>query len=217
MRSKKPLLAHSNVYLILDRQVNDYDELSDVALKAVQGGIRILQIRDKRGQRSDIAAFSRRLMTQLPDDVIFVINDDVALAAELKADAVHVGQDDMSVEAARRELGESTIIGASCQTMEQAYLAQDQGADYIGFGSVFKTLTKPDRHPMEHDLLRDVVKNLDIPVYAIGGIDLDRLALLKSLGVSHVAVCRAVSESEDVEKSARQFVAQMTQENPVRG
>ena len=95
-------------------------------------------------------------------------------------------------------MGPKAVIGASCQSYAQAQEAQRQGADYIGFGSVFKTLTKPERAPMDLQLLQRVVRDINIPVFAIGGIGADNIGKLREIGVGRFAVCRAVCQARDV-------------------
>ncbi len=124
--------------------------------------------------------------------VPFIVNDRVDLAILAKADGVHLGQDDISYSDARKLLGPRAIIGVSCQNMEQARKAQKEGADYIGFGSVFKTKTKPERNPMDLKLLQTVLKKIEIPVYPIGGISRANIDLIVKAGSSRAAVCRDI-------------------------
>ena len=191
------MLKNSKLYLVLDTEVGDYDRLLFAAREAFKNGIDIIQLRDKTGLAKDILTFTKRLQSVIQGKIPFIINDrvDVAIAAE--ADGVHVGQDDLPVKVARRMMGRRAIIGASCQTLTQARLAEREGANYIGFGSVFKTLTKPERQPMDLKLLAHVVSSIKIPVFAIGGIHAGNVHLLKGMGVKRVAVCRAICDAAD--------------------
>src|SRR3989344_4118194 len=93
------------------------------------------------------------------------------------------------------------MIGVSCQSYEHARQAQAQGADYVGFGSVFKTLTKPERNPMNLDLLKRIVREISIPVFAIGGIGAQNIAALRAVGVKHFAVCRAICTARNIREA----------------
>ena len=209
MRWKKTLLNDARLYLILDRQVQPYEQLFEIAREAVQAGVDIIQLRDKQGSLEDILDFSNRLSRLIRERVHLIINDHVEVALARAVDGVHLGQGDMTLAEARALLGPDAIIGISCQTFEQAKEAEGNGADYIGFGSVFKTLTKPERLPMNLDLLEEVVHAIKIPVFAIGGITLSQLSQLFSRGVQRIAVCREICLAGDVQDVIRQFKSSM--------
>lgn len=192
MRSRKRLSPTCRLYLILDTQVADYTKLFEIAKQAVQHGIDILQLRDKNGTVKDIMQFSRKILTLTKKRIPYILNDRVDLAMACGASGVHLGQDDIPVDKARKIMGAKYIIGASCQSLSHARQAQSLGADYIGFGSVFKTQTKPQRHPMELSLLTKVVRQINIPVFAIGGITFGNCSAVLTAGVKRVAVCRDV-------------------------
>lgn len=200
------MLKNSRLYLILDTEVCDYPGLFDIARQAVKAGVDIIQLRDKKGLAADILHFSKRLirLTQ-GTKTFFILNDRADLASAIGADGVHLGQEDLPLKEARKILGPKALIGVSCQKLEHAREAELQGADYIGFGSVFKTLTKPDRDPMNLNLLQEVVKKIKIPVFAIGGITLDSTRKLVELGVNRIVVCRAVCQAENIEEIVKEF------------
>lgn len=199
--SKKQLLRNAQLYLILDTQVNPYQRLVEIASNSTKYGVDIVQLRDKKGSANDILRFSRRILSIFKGRVPYIINDRVDLAIAAGASGVHLGQDDVPLKTARKMMGPKAIIGVSCQTLEHALKAEQEGADYIGFGSVFKTLTKPDRRVMDLKLLRRVVNRVDIPVFAIGGIRHEHLFLLRSMGVRQVAVCRDICLARDIKKA----------------
>ena len=205
MRWKKQLLSEANLYLILDRQVQPYEQLFEIARAAIQAGVDIVQLRDKQGAAEDILNFSKRLSGLVRERALVMVNDSVDAALAGYADGVHLGQGDMPLAKARSLLGSEAVIGISCQTLEQAQEAELNGADYVGFGSVFKTLTKPGRGPMDLDLLEEVVQAVTIPVFAIGGITLSGLNVLIPRGVQRVAVCREICLASDVKEVVRQF------------
>jgi len=191
-------LNGAKLYLILDRQVNSYDRLFEIARDSIRAGVDVIQLRDKIGCEQEILDFSVRLARLAQGKALFIVNDLVDIAVRSEAAGVHLGQDDMPITEARRRMGRDALIGISCQTIEQAEMAEQDGADYIGFGSVFKTMTKPGRSPMDLDILRRAVQSVRIPVFAIGGIGLNNLDLLAARGVRRVAVCREICLSHDV-------------------
>ena len=192
MLSNKKRLRNSKLYLILDAQVLDYRALLGVLKESVRCGVDIVQLRDKCGSIKEISAFCHRVLMLTRHQIPFIVNDRVDVALLTGADGVHLGQEDMACSDARRLLGNKAIIGVSCQTLAHARKAQRDGADYIGLGSVFKTLTKPERNPMDLKMLRAVLGAMDIPVFPIGGIGRDNLSILTNIGVRRVAVCRDI-------------------------
>ena len=192
------------MYLILDRQVNDYDRLLEIARQSAFG-VDMIQLRDKKGCARDILNFSRKILKMLRGRLPFIVNDRVDLAVAAGADGVHLGQEDLPLKEARRMMGSRAIMGVSCQNYEQARRAERDGADYIGFGSVFSTLTKPGRSPMNLQLLRKAARDIRIPVFAIGGITPAHISNLRVLGVERFAVCRAICKARNIEEAVREF------------
>lgn len=200
---KKPLSA-CNLYLILDAGVADYDRLMAVMKQAVLCGVDIVQLRDKLGDAKDILRFSKKAMAWLKGRVPFIVNDRVDLAFIAGAGGVHLGQDDIPVKQARKILGPRALIGVSCQTMSHVIRAREQGADYVGFGSVFKTLTKPERSSMDLRKLAVVARYVErnrYPLFAIGGIAQNNVAQVQAAGIQRIAVCRDVLLAKDPRKS----------------
>lgn len=186
------------MYLILDTEVNGYKQLLDIALESVHNGVDIIQLRDKSGSAKEMMRFYQDFLKQAEKKVPFIFNDRVDICDAVDAPGVHLGQDDLPLSYARKVLGKEKIIGISCQTIEQARKAQNDGADYIGFGSVFKTLTKPHRRPLDLAMLGTVVAEIGIPVFAIGGITSDNIEILKKNGVRCFALCRSICLAENV-------------------
>ncbi len=203
----KAALKQARLYLVLDRQVADYSRLDKILKAAVRGGVDIVQLRDKVGSDRDTILFLRSTLKFLNGKVPLIINDRVDLAVICQTQGVHLGQDDIPIQEARRILGKEAIIGVSCQTLSQAKLAQSAGADYIGFGSVFKTMTKPSRLPMDLKRLNLAAQRIKIPVFFIGGINQKNLSGLIKHGVKRVAVTRAISLADDVVRATKDFQA----------
>jgi len=198
MISKKKRLAGCRLYLILDIGVCDHGRSWEILKAAVRGGVDIVELRDKHGQPRETLKFARRIQAYLADRIPFIVNDRVDIALLSGASGVHVGQDDLSIGEARKILGRHKIVGTSCQTLAHIRRAEEEGADYIGFGSVFKTLTKPDRPAMDAALLRAASQKARVPLFAIGGITRKNLSSVSDCGHRRVAVCRDIMLAHDV-------------------
>ena len=205
MLLSKKSLKSCKLYLILDTEVHSFDKLFCIAQQSIPAGVDIIQLRDKNGLAKDILEFSKRILKLTRNKIPFIINDRVDLAMMAGANGVHLGQDDIPLKVARRMMGAKAIIGVSCQTFEHAKKAEREGADYIGFGSVFKTLTKPQRDPMDLNLLKKVINEIRVPLFAIGGINLSNIRELSDIGVRRFAICRAISEMENVGATIKCF------------
>ena len=201
----KKQLQSANLYLILDTQVLSYSDLLNILKPAVRLGVDIVQLRDKNGSAKDILSFCRYAKKIIAGKTLFILNDRVDLSILAGTDGIHLGQEDISYNLARKLMGPKAIIGVSCQRLEQATSAQKAGADYIGFGSVFKTKTKPDRQPMDLEVLKSVINKIKIPVFPIGGINYKNLDQLTALGVKRVALCRDILLAKDLNKTIGSF------------
>ena len=141
--------------------------------------------------------------------VPLIINDNVALAARINADGVHIGQSDMELENARKMLGADKIIGVTAKTVEQAKKAEAAGADYLGSGAVFGSSTKTDAKPMEFSLFCEICESVQIPVVAIGGINADNVPALKGSRLAGVAVVSGIFACRDIEAGTRALLAKV--------
>ena len=142
------------------------------------------------------------------------------IAAAINADGVHVGQSDMEAGDVRAKLGPDKIIGVTAKTVEQAVLAQERGADYLGVGAVFHTDSKADAKEISFDTLKDICKAVSIPVIAIGGITEENVRELAGSGICGIAVISAIYAQRDIKKAAenlknetcRMLAAEITEE-----
>lgn len=210
MAWKRKLRQNCRLYLILDTQVNSYSQLAIIAQKSVSAGVDIIQLRDKQGTAKAILDFSKWILRMTRGRIPYIINDRADLALAAKASGVHVGQEDLPVCVARKMLGDRAIIGVSCQTLRQAKDAQSEGADYIGFGSVFKTQTKPDRKAMDLQKLKMVMREVTIPLFAIGGITAENISIIREKAeAGRFAVCRSICCSKDVAKQVQNLKARI--------
>ena len=199
---KKDLL----LYAVTDRSWLNGQTLCEQVEQALKGGVTFLQLREK--ELDDQEFFEEAQVIQKlckKHQVPFLINDNVALAAKIGADGVHVGQSDMAAGEARAKLGPDRIIGVSARTVEEALEAQRQGADYLGVGAVFHTGSKADAAEVDHQVLRDICRAVDIPVIAIGGITRDNVGQLKHSGVCGIAVISAIFAQKNIEAAASEL------------
>ncbi len=178
---------------------------ADILCAAIDGGVALVQLRNKSAQPSDLLAAARRVGDHArANGAIFVVNDHLDLAMEAGADGVHLGQDDLTVAQARDRW--AGLIGQSTHSLEQAVSAQEAGADYIGVGPVYETPTKPGRAAVRLGLLAEVDAAVSLPWFAIGGIDSGNIDLVIGAGASRVAVVRAVCHAPDPAGAARELL-----------
>ena len=184
---KKTLLA--GIYAITPDNLQK-EELYKKVHKLLQNGVRIIQYRDKLRSADDKLLISKQLKAICQSfDSLLIINDDIHIAKKINAHGVHLGQKDISCNEARNILGSDPIIGISCQNnFELALKAQHQGADYVAFGSIFKTTTKQDVVYCSLEDLKNFVGNLEIASVAIGGINLNNCQEVKRSGVDMIAM-----------------------------
>jgi len=198
-------LDGARLYVVLDREVNPPRRLMEIINECIAGGADIIQYRDKKSSALETLSFCQAALNLTRGRIPFIVNDRLDIALACQADGIHVGQEDLPLDAVRGITGKDMVIGVSCQTVDQACVAQQCGADYIGFGSVYKTLTKPQRSGMDLNIWSQISQTIAIPVFAIGGIAFDDLKELMALGVRRVAVTRAVCLAQDVAAACRRF------------
>jgi thiamine-phosphate pyrophosphorylase len=174
---------------------------------AIRGGVRLIQYREKSMHRDRRLGEARALLELCRGHGIsLIINDDVALAAEIGADGVHLGRDDGRVEDARVQLGPRAVIGVSCyDSLERAVQAAHEGADYVAFGSFFASGSKPTAVRAPVTLLSEARRRLDIPLCAIGGITPQNGADLVAAGADMLAVIRGLFGAADVNATAKAY------------
>ncbi len=196
------------LYVITDRKVSGGRAHEEIAAAAIEGGATVIQFRDKElGGRKQVETALRIRDIARASGVTFIVNDRVDVALLSDADGVHLGQDDIPAPIARKIMG-NKIIGVSASTVEEALLAQQQGADYLGVGPVFPTGSKADAAPpIGLTGLAEIVRAVDIPVVAIGGISQENLTDVLETGVSGVAVISAVVAASDITQAARNLRA----------
>jgi len=204
-RDKRDRIA--GLYVILDRQfLAGRDEL-EVAGQIIDGCARVIQLRDKQSKKEDLLPVAQKLKELCSQaGVIFVMNDYLDLALAVDADGLHIGQEDLPLHVARRELPIDRIVGCSVKTSVQATKAQDEGADYVAVGSVFPTTTKKEAIVVGVDTVRELKRTISIPLVAIGGINQNNVGEVVAAGADAVAVVSAVLGEKDVKGAVRELV-----------
>ena len=195
------------LYAVTDPGLVPREALGEAVAAAIRGGARIVQYRDKTATEGERLGTARRLAEVCRRaGVLFIVNDDPGLAAEVGADGVHLGREDAAMEEARALLGAEAVIGVSCYAdLERARRAAAAGADYVAFGRFFPSRTKPDAAQATPDLLEQARRELDLPVVAIGGITPENGAALISAGADMLAVVHALFGQPNIEAAARRF------------
>lgn len=183
-------------YLVMTNPVVGYAKCAEAAVKA---GVKIVQLRMKHVSREDILHEARevRRVTQ-GSDTLFIVNDDPTIAAEVGADGVHVGQDDLSPKEVRLRFPKLKIVGLSTHNLDQVIAANDEPVDYIGVGPVYATPTKDIPDPtLGLETMGAMIAASLRPAVAIGGIDINRIPSVLAAGAKNFAVVRAVCQSSD--------------------
>ena len=188
------------LYAVTDRSWVGIQTLLEQIESSLLGGTTLVQLREKDLSDCEFiqeAISVKRLCERF--GVPLLINDNVNVALRSGADGVHLGQDDLPLQEARKMLGPNKIIGISTHTVEEAMKAEQGGADYVGVGSVFATQTKLDANVLSIDYIREICQAVAIPVVAIGGIKEENIDVLRNTGVAGIAVVSAIFGQPDIE------------------
>jgi thiamine-phosphate pyrophosphorylase len=201
-------LEDKKLYLVTDRsKFSSNDEFLDAIAGSLKGGVQIVQLREKTASAREFIELGRKVKELCAlYDAIFIINDRVDIAFMIGADGVHLGQDDIDINSARCLLGKDALIGVSTHSQEQATEAISSGADYIGVGPVFETPTKLGRKSVGLEYVKWASENVNIPWFAIGGINKDNVSEVIKAGASRIAVVRAIINAENPADSANMFL-----------
>ena len=197
------------LYAITDAGLTPGDTLLPAVAAALRGGVRIIQYRDKTAATDDRQRRAAALLELCrAQGALFIVNDDIELAAEVGAAGVHLGKTDPDLHMARKRLGPGALIGLSCYNeLPRAQTAAEQGADYVAFGRFFPSHTKPEAVAASPDLLLHARRVLGLPLVAIGGITPDNGGRLIAAGADMLAVVHGVFGQADIEAAARRFAA----------
>lgn len=195
-----------SLYLVTDHRNKTDEEFLNIIEEAIKGGTSIVQLREKTASTKDfyqLALKVKEITTRY--DVPLLINDRMDIALAVDSEGVHLGQDDMPADIARKIIGDDKILGVSASTVEEAIKAQIDGADYIGSGAVFPTATKDDADSVSKEELKSIVDSIDIPVVAIGGITIENARELKDTGIAGFSVVSAIMSADDPKEASQKL------------
>ncbi len=203
-------LSDCRLYGIIDLGYVEEPDLGCVAEQMVEGGIDLIQLRgkgrpiEKLADLAELAGYAAKLHEfTARSSTPLIVNDHAEIASKISVEGVHVGQDDDSIEVARRKAGCAVLIGKSTHSLEQALAAQREGADYIGFGPIFATPTKPDYAPIGLADIRRVHAEVSLPIFCIGGINIDNLQSVMDAGAKRVVMVSALLKAHSIVDYAR--------------
>lgn len=193
-------IADCRLYGILDLGYCDRANLVAMAREMIAGDIDIIQLRAKNHAPEGILAMGREILPVTRDaGVPFIINDHPEVAAELESDGVHVGQDDPSMGMVRRIVGDDMLVGRSTHSLAQAHDGAAEEADYIGFGPLFATPTKPDYTPIGTEDIAAVHREYpELPIFCIGGVKKENLPEILAAGARRVVIVSGILQAPDV-------------------
>jgi thiamine-phosphate pyrophosphorylase len=204
-------LSRCLLYGILDLSYVDKTNMEIVAGKMIAGGVDIIQLRAKNLAANEIAQAGAELhRLTSPRNIPLIINDHADIAGAVAAEGVHVGQDDSAISDVRMIAGPTAVVGKSTHSVDQAIRAFYEGADYIGFGPVFPTPTKPTYQPIGLEEIRKVHQAVRIPIFCIGGITLQNLPQVLQAGARRVVIVSGMLLAKDIESYARSAKTMLT-------
>ena len=170
----------------------------------LQGDVDLIQLRAKRQSLGEIVDLAGALHEiTFTSGIALVVNDHAEVASQVPIEGVHVGQDDDSIAHVRKKAGRPVFVGKSTHSLEQVVAAQLEGADYIGFGPIFATPTKPDYQPIGLTGIKRVHHEVTVPIFCIGGIKIDNLDQLIAAGTRRVAIVSGLLKAPDIAEYAR--------------
>jgi len=185
---------------------------AELARQLLKGGAKIIQLRIKNKSISEITRIAKEIMALKKEHgFTFIVNDNPQICADVDADGVHVGQEDIPVSQARKIVGPNKIIGLSTHSLDQARAAQNEDVNYIGLGGIFPTQTKPAGHPvLGVGILKKVVDLSRVPVVAIGGINRTNVKDIVATGAASFAIVSAINAADDIKLETNIFTTAQT-------
>lgn len=194
------------LYAIAETRFIPEESFEENIQKVISGGVTVIQLREKSLSSSVFLETALRMRKLVQPPILFIVNDRVDIAVACRADGVHLGQEDFPVVAARRVTGEEMIIGVSTHSVEEAKMAEREGADYVAIGPVFSTSTKLDsRPPVGTGIIGKIKEKLSIPVVAIGGITAGNVEEVLGMGADGIAAASAIFGQEDMGVATRRL------------
>jgi thiamine-phosphate pyrophosphorylase len=197
-------LADAFLYAIIDLGYVSAENAPAILEKLIDGGIDSVQLRGKNRSLDELSALAEKLLRlTMPAKIPLIANDHAEIAQRVEVQGVHVGQDDASIQIVRAQITRPILVGKSTHSIEQAVAAEQEGANYIGFGPIFSTPTKPDYSPIGLDQIREVHERVSIPIFCIGGIKSENLAQVIAAGAKRVVIVSGLLQTNDVAGYAR--------------
>jgi len=200
----KSNLVNARLYAIIDLAYVEAPDSPRIVEQMIEGGVDLIQLRGKGKSLQELAGLAAALhesTARLPTPLI--VNDYAEIASRVPVEGVHVGQGDDSVEVARQKAARDILVGKSTHTLDQARAAQREGADYIGFGPIFPTPTKPDYAPIGLAEIQRVHAEVSLPIFCIGGINIDNLQSVIDAGAKRVVMVSALLKAHSIVDYAR--------------
>src|SRR5205807_5737714 len=195
-------LADALLYAIIDLGYVSAENAPAILQKLIAGEIDIVQLRGKHRSLDELSALAEKLLT-MSANIPLIANDHAEIARRVEVQGVHVGQDDATIEKVRAQIKRPIIVGKSTHSIEQAVAAQREGADYIGFGPIFATPTKPDYEPIGMAGIKAVHVEVKLPIFCIGGIKFHNLNQVIASGAKRVAIVSGLIQAPDITAYAR--------------
>lgn len=207
---KEKLERLRGLYVVIDTEALKGRKHIVVARQAIHGGATTIQLRDKISSRKELLLIAQKIRALCTEHkVLFIMNDYLDIALETDADGLHVGQEDLPIKVARKWLPADKILGGSAETVDLALSAQSDGADYIGVGAIYPTMSKVKTGVVGLERLRQIKQAVSLPLVGIGGINKDNAAVVIAAGAVSVAVISAISEAGSPQEAARQIIASL--------
>ena len=195
-------LKDCKIYLVTDEKACNGKDFYKCIEESIKGGVKIVQLREKNSSTKDFYEKALKVKEICKNyGALFIINDRLDIAQAVEADGVHLGQTDMPIEKARKILKSKFLIGATARNVKEAKKAELSGADYIGSGAIFGTSTKDNAKKLEMEDLKKIVNSVKIPVFAIGGINISNVSLLKNIGLQGICLVSGILSEKDCKKA----------------
>ncbi len=187
------------LYGIVDLGYVAQDAVKSTTSRMIEGGIDVIQLRAKECEPTKIGTLAEEIVSMTkPAGVPFIVNDHPEVAKAVGADGVHVGQDDARVDEVRNLLGDDQIVGKSTHSLAQAEAAASEAVDYIGFGPLFSTPTKPEYPAIGLEDIRAVHEKVALPIFCIGGVKLHNLPQVVAAGARRAVVVSEILQAPDI-------------------
>ena len=206
MINKEKLKKDLKLYLVTDSEILKDRDFYKCIEDAIKSGVTMVQLREKNTDGKEFLekAIKLRELTN-KYNVTFVINDRIDIAMLVDADGVHIGQSDIDAVSARKLLGDNKIIGVSARNLQEAKIAKENGADYLGIGAMFSTSTKSDAKLVSFNTLEEIIIEVNLPFVLIGGITLDNVKKLKHFKPDGYALVSGILGTDDISKRVEKW------------